>query len=94
MAYGVYILTNYKTTVLYIGVTNNLPKRVYEHKMNYVEGFSQKYKCHNLIYFEEYLNIHDAIAREKQIKKWRRDKKEMLINQANPEKRDLFKDIT
>lgn len=76
--------------VLYIGVTNNLKRRVYEHKQELVEGFSKKYKCKKLIYFEEYQNINLAIARKKQLKKWRREKKEWLIKKLNWD----FKDLT
>ena len=77
--------------VLYIGVTNNLKRRVYEHKQELVEGFSKKYKCKKLIYFEEYQDINLAIAREKQLKKWRREKKEWLIKRMNPDFKDLSK---
>ena len=84
----VYILANKKGTI-YIGVTNDLERRFYEHKNNLIPGFSSKYDCHKLIYYEEYLNVWDAISREKQIKKWNRKKKENLINTLNPDWIDL-----
>jgi putative endonuclease len=67
--YYVYILASKRNGTLYIGVTNNLAKRVYEHKSNLVEGFTQKYNVHNLVYYEVYRNIQDAILREKRMKK-------------------------
>ena len=80
------------TRVLYIGVTNNLFRRVAEHKVGVVEGFSKKYNCHKLIYIESYRDINEAIARETQLKKWRREKKEFLINKNNPSWKDLSQD--
>lgn len=77
---------------LYVGVTNNLYNRVFEHKQNVGCEFTKKYSCHKLIYFEEYQYVDDAIAREKQLKKWRRAKKEFLIKQMNPRWEDLSKD--
>jgi len=74
---------------LYIGVTNNLERRVYEHKNNLIPGFTSKYSCHKLIYFENYSYIDSAIVREKQLKKWRREKKEFLIRTINPSWKDL-----
>ena len=82
--YFVYILTNKNRTVLYIGVTNDLQRRVYEHENGLIPGFTKKYNCHFLIYFEHFQKIEDAIDREKQIKKWRREKKDSLINTTNP----------
>ena len=82
--YFVYILTNKNRTVLYIGVTNDLQRRVYEHENGLIPGFTKKYNCHFLIYFEHFQKIEDAIDREKQIKKWRREKKDNLINTTNP----------
>ena len=75
--------------VLYIGVTNNLKRRVYEHKQELVEGFSKKYKCKKLVYFEEYKDINQANAREKQLKNWNRKKKDRLIIKLNPDFKDL-----
>ncbi len=79
------MVTNKNKTVLYIGVTNDLQRRVYEHENGLLPGFTKKYNCHFLIYYEHFQNIDDAIAREKEIKKWRREKKENLINDINPD---------
>ena len=73
--YYVYILTNKTDTVMYIGVTNDLRRRLYEHKNEQIEGFTKKYHVHKLVYFEEYSEINDAISREKQLKRWVRSKK-------------------
>lgn len=89
--YFVYMMASY-SRVLYIGVTGNLVKRIWQHKNNLVEGFTKKYKCHKLVYYEGTGNVESAIAREKQLKKWRRDKKEFLINQMNPCWKDLSLD--
>lgn len=87
--YYVYILTNVYNTVFYIGVTNNIVKRVFEHKAGVVEGFTKKYKVKKLVYLEEYNDIKEAIAREKQLKNWHRDWKINLIKKINPEFKDL-----
>ncbi len=87
--YYVYILANYTNTTLYIGVTNDLDRRMYEHKNEFVDGFTKTYHINKLVYCEECKDVKNAIAREKQLKKWRRDKKEALINSANPEWKDL-----
>ena len=87
--YYVYILSNWNNHVLYIGVTNNLMRRLYEHKNDFVEGFTKKYRVHKLVYYEEYSDVKDAIQREKQLKKWNRIKKENLIQQLNPTWKDL-----
>lgn len=87
--YYVYILTNKNNTTLYIGVTNNIQRRLYEHKNEKIDGFSKKYHLHKLIYLEETNSIIDAISREKQLKGWNRQKKENLINQLNPSWKDL-----
>jgi putative endonuclease len=92
--YFVYILASKRNGTLYIGVTNNLLKRVDEHKNNLVPGFTSKYSVHNLVYFERYSDIYDAIAREKRIKKWKRAWKIELIEKTNPEWRDLYNDLT
>jgi len=92
--YCVYIMTNRKNGTLYIGVTSNLPKRVYEHKCNLVKGFTQKYNLHKLVYFEAGSEILGAITREKQLKKWKRQWKIDLIEEENKEWRDLYKEIT
>jgi len=87
--YYVYILSS-RSKVLYIGVTNDLIKRVWEHQQELVEGFSKKYKVKSLVYYEMTSDVESAIAREKQLKNWRREKKEYLITQMNPEWKDLF----
>lgn len=90
--YFVYIMASDSGT-LYIGVTNNLIRRVYEHKNILIEGFTSKYKCHKLILYEEYGDIRDALSREKQFKNWRREKKENLISKFNPQWQDLYGDL-
>ena len=94
--YYVYIMTNNSKT-LYTGITNNLARRVYEHKHKLVEGFTKKYNITKLVYYEEINSILDAIAREKQIKGWLRVKKIALIESANPQWKDLsenwFEDV-
>ncbi len=87
--YYVYILANKINTVLYIGVTNNLERRVYEHKNKLIAGFTQKYNVNKLVYYETASNVKDAIAREKQLKRWRREKKDELIRSMNPSFNDL-----
>ena len=87
--YYVYMLTNQYNNVLYIGVTNNLTRRLYEHRSGMIEGFTQKYKVHKLVWFESCHEIKDAIAREKQLKGWTRSRKEELIAKMNPEWQDL-----
>ena len=91
--YYVYILSNTNNQVLYTGVTNHLIRRVYEHKNHAVDGFTQKYNVTKLVYFEQGSDVEAAIAREKQIKRWRREKKNYLINQFNPDWRDLYLDL-
>ena len=91
--YYVYILTNRTNEVLYIGVTSNLIKRIYEHKKDSVEGFTKKYKVHKLVYFQQTDNIESAIIREKQIKNWHRQWKINLITKDNPEWNDLYDEI-
>ena len=89
MQYYVYILTNKNNTVLYIGVTNNLERRMYEHKNKLVDGFTKRYNISKLVFFESSSDVKSAIGREKQLKKWSRRKKEELINQMNPSWKDL-----
>ncbi len=91
--YFVYLLTNWNNKVMYVGMTNDLVRRVYEHKTKAVKGFTEKYNVNKLVYFEETSDVNAAINREKQIKKWRREKKDELVVQANPEWRDLSEDI-
>jgi putative endonuclease len=86
--YYVYMMTN-TTGMLYTGVTNNLERRVYEHKMKFIPGFTKQYNINKLVYFETTGNIEAAITREKQIKGWLRGKKVALIKSVNPEWRDL-----
>ena len=87
--YFVYILSNWNDSVLYIGVTGNLPRRLYEHRNHLVDGFSSKYNTEKLVYFEETSDVNSAIAREKQLKGWTRKKKNELIIRVNPEWKDL-----
>ena len=87
--YFVYILTNKTNKVLYTGVTNNLERRLYEHKNHLVDGFSSKYNTNKLVYYEVSESVESAIAREKQIKAYRRDKKIALINELNSEWKDF-----
>ena len=89
----VYILTNKTHTTLYIGVTSNLEKRIYEHKNHLIDGFSSKYNTEELVYYEISDDITTAIAREKQLKKWNRAWKERLINKVNPEWKDLLEEF-
>ena len=89
--YFVYILSNWDDSVLYIGVTSNLPRRLYEHRNGLVDGFTKKYNVHKLIYFEQTNDAYSAISREKQLKKWRRSKKNELISKMNPDWIDLSK---
>ncbi|MCD6116466.1 GIY-YIG nuclease family protein [bacterium] len=91
--YYVYILASKRNGTLYIGVTNNLARRVYEHKENKVSGFTSKYNVHKLVYFEESFDITSAINREKQLKKWKRKWKLELIEKYNPNWKDLYEDI-
>ena len=92
--YFVYILTNGdRDTVLYIGVTNSLERRASEHSLGSGSAFAQQYNAHKLIYFEAYPDPTSAIAREKQLKRWRRAKKEALIAKRNPEWRNLFDEM-
>ena len=91
--YFVYILTNKSNKVLYIGVTNNLECRMYEHKNKLVKGFTEKYNLTKLVYYEVTSDIISAIKREKQLKNWHRDWKIKLINDFNPEWKDLFEDL-
>jgi putative endonuclease len=91
--YYVYILASKKNGTLYIGVTNDLKRRVGEHKANLLEGFTKKYSVHDLVYFESYNDIMDALIREKRLKKWNREWKIKLIKELNSEWRDLYDDL-
>lgn len=87
--YYVYILTNKSNNVFYIGVTNNLIRRMYEHKNKLIEGFTKKYNLTKLVHFEVTNDVKSAISREKQLKNWHREGKINLINQRNPGWKDL-----
>ena len=88
-SYYVYILTNWKGNVMYIGVTNDLERRLYEHKHELVEGFTKRYHVHKLVYYEETSDVRAAIEREKQLKNWARAKKNALVETMNPTWKDL-----
>ncbi|WP_276907581.1 GIY-YIG nuclease family protein [Peptoniphilus duerdenii] len=90
MNYYIYIMSNSSNTIIYIGFTNDLVRRVYEHMNELVDGFSKKFNTHKLVYFEVFSTAYDAIAREKQLKKWTREKKNSLIEKDNPEWIDLW----
>lgn len=92
-SYYVYILASGRNGTLYIGVTNNLLKRVGEHTNDSVDGFTKKYQVHKLVYFEQTSDVLSAIAREKQIKKWNRLWKLRLIEENNPEWKDLYEEM-
>ena len=92
-SYFVYILASKRNGTLYIGVTNDLVRRVYQHKQNIIEGFTKKYNVHNLVYYESCPDVKAAITREKQLKKWKRRWKIELIEKGNPEWRDLYSDL-
>lgn len=90
--YYVYILGNLRPT-LYIGITNNLIRRIYEHKQRFIDGFTKKYKLDRLLYFEIFNSIEDALSREKQLKHWNREWKLNLIRKTNPKFDDLYNSI-
>jgi predicted GIY-YIG superfamily endonuclease len=90
---AVYIMASKRNGTLYTGVTSNLPRRAWEHRESQIPGFTERYGCRLLVWFEYYETMHDAIAREKQIKAGSRKKKLMLIEAANPEWRDLYDDL-
>ena len=87
--YYIYILTNKYNTTFYIGVTNNIGKRVFEHETGLMDGFTKKYRVKKLVYLEEYHNINEAIAHEKQLKNWHREWKINLIKKVNPQFKDM-----
>jgi len=91
--YYVYLLTNWNNHVMYVGVTNDLHRRIYEHRNNLLEGFTKKYNVHKLVYFEETADVNSAIARETEIKKWRRQKKNDLVLSMYSEWKDLSEEI-
>ena len=83
-------MTNKYNTVLYVGVTNDIERRVIEHRTGHSNAFTARYNCRKLVYFEEYSSIDEAIAREKQIKSWNRIRKDKLIDVINPKREDLL----
>ena len=87
--YYVYILTNWNNKVMYVGMTNDLQKRIYQHKNKSIEGFTKKYNVNKLVFFESTENVLSAISREKQLKGWLRKKKNKLVESVNPEWSDL-----
>ena len=91
--YYVYILTNKNHTVLYTGVTGNIERRMYEHKNKLIEGFTKRYNADKLVFFESFNNVNDALAAEKKIKGWKREKKVSLIEGINPSWNDLSIDL-
>jgi len=91
-SYSVYIVAS-KSRVIYIGMTNNLERRVYEHKNDLTDSFSKKYRCHRLVYFELFDEVLKAIDREKQLKRWNRAKKIWLIERQNPTWEDLAAEL-
>ena len=94
MMYYVYILSNATDVAIYTGVTNNLLRRIYEHKNNLEPGsFTAKYQIHKLVYFEETSNIRAAIEREKQIKSWNRKRKNKMVESMNPNSDDLYSSL-
>jgi len=92
-SYFVYLLTNWNNRVIYVGMTNDLYRRIHEHKNKFVDGFTSKYNLCKLVYFEHTNDINAAIAREKEIKKWRREKKDRLVEKINPGWNDLSESI-
>lgn len=93
-SYFVYILTTKNNKLLYVGVTNNLERRVLEHKHKLTPGYTEKYNVNKLVYYQEFTDINDAIAAEKKIKGWLRVKKDNLITEFNPNWKDLYLDYT
>lgn len=91
--YYVYIVSNWDNRIVYTGITNNLQRRIFEHKEKQIDGFTKKYNTSKLVYFEIADNPTAAITREKQIKSWRREKKNVLIAKMNPEWKDLYETL-
>ena len=92
-AYYVYLMTNWNNKVMYIGITNNLERRIFEHKQKVGQGFTEKYNINKLVYYEQTSDIIEVLNREKEIKKWRREKKNKLVVKTNPIWRDLSEDF-
>ena len=89
----VYILASQRNGTLYIGVTSDLIQRVWQHKSDFVDGFTQKYHVHQLVWYEIHENMHGAIIREKQMKEWKREWKLALVEKANPYWNDLYESL-
>ena len=92
--YFVYIMASGRNGTLYVGITNDIVKRAWEHKNDIIEGFTKKYAVHTLVYYEAFGHPNDAIAAEKRLKRWRRQWKLELIEERNPRWRDLFDDFS
>jgi len=90
---SVYIITNFRHTTLYIGVTSNLSQRIYQHRNKLIKGFSAKYNLTKLVYFEMFEDMENAITREKRMKEWHREWKNKLISKLNPSWEDLYPKI-
>lgn len=93
MQYFVYILASNRNGTLYVGITSNLVRRIYEHKSGLAEGFTKEYGVYDLVYFETHDNINEALLREKQMKKWNRQWKIRIIEEMNPKWQDLYSQI-
>jgi len=93
LSYYVYLLASGRNGTLYVGVTSDLVKRVFEHKNDLADGFTKKYAVHDLVWFESTISVEEAIRKEKQIKDWKRAWKIELIEKGNPQWRDLYADI-
>lgn len=91
---AIYIMANKKNGTLYVGVTSNLIKRAYEHREGLIEGFTKKYSCKQLVYYEQHSTMYSALEREKQVKSGSRKKKLELIEKMNPNWKDLFSEIS
>ena len=91
--YYIYIMSNASDSTIYVGVTNNIERRVMEHRTYDNKSFTSRYNCHKLVYYEEYSSIDEAITREKQIKSWSRNRKDKMIDVMNPERNDLMPEI-
>ncbi len=91
--YYVYMMANKYNNVLYIGMTNDLVRRVHEHKQGLNDGFTKQYNCHKLVWYEATNDVNAAILREKRMKKWKREYKENLINAMNPDWKDLYEGL-
>ncbi|MBQ6710462.1 MAG: GIY-YIG nuclease family protein [Bacteroidales bacterium] len=91
--YFIYIMSNTSNSTIYVGVTNNIERRVIEHRTYDSKSFTSRYNCHKLVYYEEYGSIDEAIVREKQIKSWSRARKDKMIDSMNPDRNDLLPGI-